>query len=213
MVHSYARLSSTVSEEKKWLLKHVPFYASWYRFSLIWRYSDRLLASVRRDPEWTHPERSMNARNDWHRKFLTDFIREELEERTDTFDKDLPDYAPYGKRVLVDNDWFKTLKRGNVELITESIAQITNRSVVTETGAEYGADIIVFATGFHASQPLGSVEVSVKVGRSLNEIWGDDDPSKFVPWAWREHHFHRGMPSAIYSGTRYAHPGGEEKHG
>ena len=56
----------TVSEEKKWLLKHVPFYASWYRFSLIWRYSDRLLASVRRDPEWTHPERSMNARNDRH---------------------------------------------------------------------------------------------------------------------------------------------------
>ena len=159
-----------VSEEKKWLLNHVPFYAGWYRFSLIWRYSDRLLASVRRDPAWPHPQRSLNARNDRHRQILTNYIQEELGERADLLDKALPDYPPYGKRILVDNDWFKTLKRDNVDLVTDSISRIQTNSVVTSAGAEYQADIIVFATGFQATQALGAVELGVKGGRSLNDV-------------------------------------------
>ena len=169
-----------VSEEKKWLLNHVPFYGGWYRFSLIWRYSDRLLASVRRDPAWPHPQRSLNARNDRHRQILTDYIQEELSERTDLLDKALPKYPPYGKRILVDNGWFRTLKRDNVEIITDSISRITIDSVVTRTGAEYPADVIVFATGFQAAQALGAVEVGVKGGRSLNDVWGDDNPKAYL---------------------------------
>ncbi|MGI9284250.1 MAG: flavin-containing monooxygenase, partial [Pseudomonadales bacterium] len=36
-----------VSEGKKWLLKHVPFYARWYRFLLFWPGSDGLLPSLK----------------------------------------------------------------------------------------------------------------------------------------------------------------------
>ena len=169
-----------VSPEKKWLLKYVPFYAEWYRFSLVWRFSDRLLASVRKDPDWAHPQRSLNARNDRHRSLLTKYIREELGEDPDLLQKSLPKYPPYGKRILVDNNWFKTLRQDNVKLVTDPIIQIRETSVVSKNGEEYDADIIVFATGFNASQTLGSTQISIKNGLSLNTLWGDDNPRAYL---------------------------------
>jgi 4-hydroxyacetophenone monooxygenase len=165
----------SVSDKKRWLLKHVPFYGGWYRFSLVWRFSDRLLPSLKRDPDWPHPERSMNARNDRHREYLTNFIREELGDRTDLLDKVLPTYPPYGKRILVDNHWFRTIKRDDVDLITDPIARITKGGIETETGETHPADIIVLATGFQSTRLLGSLEVRGKGGQSLDTLWGDDD--------------------------------------
>ena len=170
----------TVSDEKKWLLKHVPFYAEWYRFSLIWRFSDRLLATVRKDPNWPHSDRSLNKRNDHHRDILTKYIHEELGERVDLIEKSVPKYPPYGKRILVDNNWFKTLCKDNVELVTDRVTKIGKRSIFISNGEERKANIIIFATGFHASKALGSVHISVKGESSLNEIWGDDDPRAYL---------------------------------
>ena len=58
--------------------------------------------------------------------------------------------------------------------------QIRETSVVSETGEEYEADIIVFATGFNASQTLGSTQISIKNGLSLNTLWGDDNPRAYL---------------------------------
>jgi len=170
----------TVSEEKKWLLKHVPFYAEWYRFSLVWRFSDRLLATVRKDPNWPHSDRSLNSKNDRHRDLLTKYIHEELGERADLIKKSVPKYPPYAKRILVDNNWFKTLCKDNVELVTDQVTKIEKRSIVTSSGAEHKADVIIFATGFHAENTLGSIDITVKGGSSLNELWGDDDPRAYL---------------------------------
>ena len=38
---------AAVSDEKQYLLKHLPFYADWYRLGLFWRYGDGLLPSLR----------------------------------------------------------------------------------------------------------------------------------------------------------------------
>ena len=170
----------TVSEEKKWLLKHVPFYAEWYRFSLVWRFSDRLLATVRKDPNWPHSDRSLNSKNDRHRDLLTKYIHEELGERADLIKKSVPKYPPYAKRILVDNNWFQTLCKDNVELVTDQVTKIRKRSIVTSSGAEHKADVIIFATGFHAENTLGSIDITVKGGSSLNELWGDDDPRAYL---------------------------------
>ena len=39
-----------VSDEKKWLLQHVPYYGRWYRFLLFWPGSDGSLPSLGIDP-------------------------------------------------------------------------------------------------------------------------------------------------------------------
>lgn len=170
----------TVSEEKKWLFRHVPFYAGWYRFTLAWRFSDQLLKTIERDPDWPHPQRAANYRNDRHRERLTEYILSELGDRTDLLDKVLPDYPPFGKRILVDNDWFKTVQRDNVDLITEDIVRVTPGGVVTRDGTEHPADVLILATGFEATRLLWPIEIRGRGHRTLRELWGDDDAAAYL---------------------------------
>ena len=60
--------------DAQWLLANVPFYAQWFRFALLWRYGDGLLPFLRRDPDWPHPERSLNSINERHRQEMVDHI-------------------------------------------------------------------------------------------------------------------------------------------
>ena len=59
---------ATVSEDFRWLLRHIPFYQSWYRFLLFWTGSDRVYPVFRIDPEWTEPDRSTSLANDMFRQ-------------------------------------------------------------------------------------------------------------------------------------------------
>ena len=56
-VRHIPRFQDDMSEAQKWLLEHVPYYAQWFRFTMLWRYGDGLLRTLRRDPEWEYPER------------------------------------------------------------------------------------------------------------------------------------------------------------
>ena len=87
----------------------------------------------------------------------------------------VPRYPPFGKRMLQDNGtWLATLKRDNVDLVTEPIAAITPRGVRCADGAEYPVDVIVFATGFHANRFLWPMEIVGRDGVTLRERWGEE---------------------------------------
>ena len=65
---------------------------------------------------------------------LTDFILSELKDRPDLIEKCVPTYPPYGKRILLDNNWFKTLTKPNVELVTEPIDHFAREAILTADG-------------------------------------------------------------------------------
>ena len=161
--------------ERKVLVKTRTFYASWYRFSLAWRFGDHLLAAVYRDPSWPHKDRSVSKKNDSHRKYLTDHILSELGSRKDLLPKVLPTYPPYGKRILVDNHWFKTLQKDNVELVTDPIGAIEETGLRLECGGFHKADALIFATGFEATRLISPLNVVGRSGRALRDVWGADD--------------------------------------
>jgi 4-hydroxyacetophenone monooxygenase len=164
-----------VSEGKKWLLRHVPAYARWYRFLLFWPGSDGLLPALVMDPEWPHPERSVNAVNEETRKALTAYYEMQLEGRPDLLAKVLPAYPPFGKRILQDNGtWLTALRRENVEVVTAGIREITEEAILDEDGVEHPVDVIVFATGFHANRFLWPMEIRGRHGLSLREHWGEE---------------------------------------
>jgi 4-hydroxyacetophenone monooxygenase len=164
-----------VSEEKKWLLRHVPAYARWYRFLLFWPGSDGLLPSLVIDPSWPHPERSVNALNEEQRKLFTAYLESQLGERPDLLAKVTPDYPPFGKRMLQDNgSWLGALSRPNVELVTAGIREITEGALVDADGNSHPADVIVYATGFHANRFLWPMEIEGRGGRSLRERFGEE---------------------------------------
>lgn len=175
-----AQYHGKVSEAQHWLLENIPHYCAWYRFSLAWRFGDGLLPTLKKDPDWPHFERSVNARNDKHRVFMTEYILEKLEGRPDLIEKSLPDYPPYGKRILVDNGWYDTIKKDNVHLITEGVERVEGEKIYTTAGNEFQADIIILATGFEAGKMLAPMEIIGRSGKSLREVWGEDNPKAYI---------------------------------
>jgi 4-hydroxyacetophenone monooxygenase len=164
-----------VSEGKKWLIRNVPAYARWYRFLLFWPGSDGLMPSLVIDPSWPHPERSVNALNEEQRVMFTAYLSSQLGNRPDLLAKVTPSYPPFGKRMLQDNgSWLGALKRDNVELITCGIREITQGGVMDNDGVQHPADVIVFATGFHANKFLWPMQITGRGGVVLSERWGED---------------------------------------
>lgn len=164
-----------VPDAKKWLLKHLPYYARWYRFLIFWPSADQLLRVFKIDPSWPHQDRSVSQANDEVRTLFEANIRAQLADRPDLIPKAIPKYPPFVKRFLQDNgSWLRALKRPNVVLETSPIARITQRGVLAENGTEYPVDVIVYATGFHATRFLWPMEIRGATGATLEEQWGED---------------------------------------
>ena len=108
------------------------------------------------------------------------YMGKELEGRPDLLARVLPDYPPYGKRVLADPGWFRMLQRPNVTLNTSPIRAIEPQGVRTEDGGFAPADIIVMATGFEAGRMLWPMEIKGLGGRSIREAWGNNDPRAYL---------------------------------
>ena len=169
-----------VSEGVQVLMREVPFYLGWYRARQVWNFGDRLHSHVQWDPEWPHPERSISQANDSQRRFLVDYIRTELGERQDLFERCLPDYPPYGKRPLLDNGWFRTMARDDVSLVTTDIETINAGGVRTVDGVQHDLDVLVYATGFMPQQLLSPMEIRGRSGRTLRDVWGEDDATAYL---------------------------------
>jgi cation diffusion facilitator CzcD-associated flavoprotein CzcO len=82
-----------------------------------------------------------------------------------------PSTALGGKRVLVTSEWYPTLRRSNVDLVTEPVREIVKDGVVTAGGRHYAADVLVFGTGFTATEFLAPMEVVGRDGRQLDDAW------------------------------------------
>lgn len=170
----------TVDEGVRLLMEQLPYYAAYYRMRLIWMFQDKLLATLHRDPKWPHADRSINAINEKHRIFFTEHIDRELGDRTDLRDRVLPTYPPYGKRILMDNGWIRTVKRDDVELIAEGVSGFDANHVITTGGDRHAADVVVLATGFQSSRMLSPMRIEGRTGESLSELWQDDNPFAYL---------------------------------
>ena len=172
--------SDPITEGAKWLLAHLPFYVQWYRFNMFWRYGDGLLPFLRKDLAWPYPDRAVNKGNDRHRQELTDFILSELNDRPDLIEKCVPTYPPYGKRILLDNGWFRTLTKLNVELVTDTIDHFSREGIVTADGKLRSADFIVIATGFKITEMAARLNIVGRDGKNLREAWANDNPTAYL---------------------------------
>ncbi|WP_307849782.1 flavin-containing monooxygenase [Qaidamihabitans albus] len=176
----FPKFMQAIPDELRMLVDTCPLYHAWYWVRLFWQFGDKVIDALRIDPKWKHQERSVNARNDGHRKFFTRYLVEQLAGRPDLVEKSLPSYPPFGKRILLDNGWYDMLRRPNVELVTEHVTRVTSSGVVDAAGQEHEADVIVWATGFQAARFVSSMEVRGIGGHTLREVWNDDDPKAYL---------------------------------
>lgn len=164
-----------VPTEKHWLLRHVPFYAKWFRFSMFWRTAEGLLEAVTADEGWNRPEESVGEANQMFRDALIENLKVQLADRPDLLEKCTPQYPPGAKRALIDDGkYLQSLKRENVELLTESIDRVTGKGIRLASGEEQEFDVIIYGTGFKASSFLHPMRITGLDGIELHESWAGE---------------------------------------
>jgi len=83
----------------------------------------------------------------------------------------VPDYPIGAKRVLFNDDYYPTLNRANVRLLADGIERLEAGGVRTKSGELVEADVIIYATGFQATDFLAPMHITGTGGRDLREEW------------------------------------------
>ena len=78
--------------------------------------------------------------------------------------------------MILDNDWYKTIRRDDVTLVDKAVTRFDETGLITDSGDHHDVDIVALATGFHATRFLWPLEVIGRGGTSIREAWNDDDP-------------------------------------
>jgi 4-hydroxyacetophenone monooxygenase len=176
----FERFQQQIPEEISFLLRNMPLYAAWYRLRIGWAFNDRIYDALQVDPNWEYPARSLNAINDGQRRALTRYAEEQLGDRVDLRETAIPTYPPFGKRMLLDNGWFKALTRADVELHAEAVHEVTATGLITESGAAHDVDVIVWATGFDVVSFIAPIQIYGRNGLSLHQRWDGDDARAYL---------------------------------
>jgi 4-hydroxyacetophenone monooxygenase len=174
-IRSRPRYHETVGAGLQWVLSALPFYATWYRFQLFWANSDALHHALQKQPGWPETS-SISPANAELRVQWEQYMRDELHDEPALAADVIPDYPPFGKRPLLNNNWFAMLRRPNVELVTDAVEQVDADAVVTRDGRRHPVDVIVLATGFQASRMLHPMHVQGRAGTTVRALWGDENP-------------------------------------
>lgn len=163
-----------LSADHRELIDLLPEYHYWLRLwdffiSTIGRYE---LTKV--DPEW-NTEGSVSALNKNFRDALERYMRGQYPDHPELADKIVPTYPVGSKRMLRDNGvWAQAMQRETTTLVTDGISHIDAQGIHTLDGEYYPVDVIIYATGFSASDFLSTIDVRAADGTLLSDFWGDD---------------------------------------
>jgi 4-hydroxyacetophenone monooxygenase len=94
-----------------------------------------------------------------------------------------PEHPVWSARaVVVDPSYsiLDALKRDNVTLVTGGIARIEPDGVVDNDGRLHAADVIVYATGFHATEYLYPMTITGRGGQTLEALWAEDGARAYL---------------------------------
>ncbi len=82
-----------------------------------------------------------------------------------------PSYTLGCKRITMSNTYYRALGQPNAEVVTDPIAEVTERGIRTADGRERELDTIVWATGFHVFDHPGFAAVRGRDGKTLHDAW------------------------------------------
>lgn len=84
-----------------------------------------------------------------------------------------PDYELGCKRLLFSNDWYPALARDHVDVVTEPVAEVVPQGVRDAAGDLHEVDVIIWGTGFAATEFLSPMTITGRQGLDLHEVWSD----------------------------------------
>ncbi len=82
-----------------------------------------------------------------------------------------PEYPIGCKRVLFSSEWYPALAHDNVSVETCAITEVTTTGVRTADGRLHEVDVIIYGTGFKATEFLAPMTITGRDGRDLHSQW------------------------------------------
>lgn len=165
-------LRRDIEEGQRWLLRHLPLYRAYYRLTIFLPRVIGQLDAATVDPHYPPTERAVSAPGEDVREMLEAYLLDQVGDDEWLVEHVVPDYPPGAKRIIRDDGtWIRTLKRDNVSLVKGGVARADSKGVWTDTGEYIEADVILFGTGFNASDFLSTISVTGTGGRDLHETW------------------------------------------
>lgn len=83
-----------------------------------------------------------------------------------------PNFGVGCRRMTPGSGYLQSLRKDNVQVVTESAVRITEDGVVDESGTEHKVDVLICATGFDVSF-APHFDVIGRNGANLKEQFGD----------------------------------------
>ncbi|BDZ39271.1 flavin-containing monooxygenase [Microbacterium suwonense] len=158
-----------------WLQRTVPHYGQWFRLWTLLLGIPGRFHTVTAEEGWSGVPLSVSAKNHEVRESLIARMAEQYRDRPDLLELAIPNYPPGAKRMLRDNGvWAKALQAPQTTVVSTGVGRITAEGVVDGAGVLHEADVIVFATGFKASDFLDGTDVVGRGGVELHDYWAGD---------------------------------------
>ncbi|MFP1153661.1 flavin-containing monooxygenase [Mycobacterium sherrisii] len=168
------RLTDEVPAFRRYLGRHLPYYAKWHRLKSYWGTADNNYPIILQDPDWNKEHLSISPANDVLLKMCLRYIEDTFGKDTELAKKVTPDFAPYGKRIIRDpGGYYAALTRDHVDVEDTEPAEVNPKGIVTQDGRQIDLDVIIYATGYYLDF-LSTVDIRGRGGTKLAEEWGDN---------------------------------------
>lgn len=162
-----------------WLFEHVPYYWNWFCYSMY--YLNAQLEGLQvLDEGWHARSGGINQRNDELRNAAESYVHEKFASRPDLIEKMLPNYPPMARRPTIDNNWYDTVLRDNVTVVTSGIREITQNAVIANDGTAYECDTLVSAAGFATTDYFMPLQFVGRDGLTPEQLWSKDGPRAYL---------------------------------
>jgi cation diffusion facilitator CzcD-associated flavoprotein CzcO len=160
------KLDAAFSERTKRLYRRVPLPRLYRR--LYWALFESLVPALTRDPE-----RRGRITGAGVRALATAQRRLQLRGDRALLAATKPTSEAGCKRLCITSEWYPTLRRPDVDLVTDPIVAVVPQGVMTADGTIHPADTIIYGTGFHATELLAPLTLTGRGGVTLDDAWAD----------------------------------------
>ncbi|MEQ1889092.1 MAG: NAD(P)/FAD-dependent oxidoreductase [Alphaproteobacteria bacterium] len=161
-----------------WLDRNLPYHTNFMRGRASdLRYFTKM-ATI--DPEFSDPWSSAN--NKAAREASIAFMMRKLGDPELVKQLTPPHSVLAARPIVVDPEYsvLDAVGRSNVTLVQKGVKRINATGIETEDGTQHDVDVIVYATGFHATEYLFPMTITGRGGKTIDELWAKDGARAYL---------------------------------
>ena len=169
---------SPFPRQVSWLDRNLPYHRNFARLCTV---PGGSVKATEIDPDF-HDPHAVSAGSKRMREASIAFLERKLGD-PGLVAKMTPAHPPWSARpVMVDPEYsvLDAIKRDNVTLVTAGIRRINKTGMEAQDGTQHDADVIVFATGFRATDYLFPMTITGRDGRRVEDVWKDGGPRAYT---------------------------------